>query len=395
MARLLIVSTISRFLRDFLLPYATHFRAQGWRVDALTHDTSTYPECQAAFDHLWEVNWSRNPLDPRNLHRTPQFIQTLVEREGYDIVHVHTPVAAFVTRFALRQRKSTPAMIYTAHGFHFHPAGHPLKNFLFAGLERRAGRWTDYLIVINHEDEHAARHMKLIAPEQLRYMPGIGVDHEGCYHPAQVDNSTIGTIRRELGLKASERYFAMVAEFIPRKRHADALRAFSYIIDPTVHLVFVGCGQLEQPVREMAHDLGLQRRVHFLGFRRDAAAIMRGAQATLLPSAQEGLPRCILESMSLEVPVIATDIRGVREMPIRECGKLVALGDITALAQAMHWIVQHPEDAAMLGKQGRAHLAPYTLHRLLTMHEDLYAEALGAPTTIMSSVDEMRLPDAA
>ena len=100
MTRMLVVATVAPTIRGFLLPFAEHYRNRGWRVDAIADSATSCPQCRESFDHVWDMNWSRNPLAPRNMLTCRRQIRSLVEREGYDLVHVHTPVAAFVTRFA-------------------------------------------------------------------------------------------------------------------------------------------------------------------------------------------------------------------------------------------------------------------------------------------------------
>ena len=102
MNSLLIVTTIPATIRAFLLPFADRFRAAGWRVDAMACGISDDAECLQAFDRVWDVEGSRNPLDPRNFLAAPQVVREVVKTEKYDIIHVHTPVAAFVTRYALK-----------------------------------------------------------------------------------------------------------------------------------------------------------------------------------------------------------------------------------------------------------------------------------------------------
>src|SRR3954471_2090361 len=125
MPRLLIAANEAVMFRDFLTPYGCYFRAKGWKVDAVACDAQDSPECRSSFDAVWNVNWSRNPLAPRNMTRVPGDLRAIVREADYDIVHVHTPVPGFVTRCALRQlwRSGRPKVIYTAHGFHFHPEG--------------------------------------------------------------------------------------------------------------------------------------------------------------------------------------------------------------------------------------------------------------------------------
>jgi len=67
-------------------------------------------------------------------------IKLLYEREQYDFVHTHTPIASFMTRYALRN--SDVPVIYTAHGFHFY-RGAPLKNqIVYRMAEKIAVPWT-------------------------------------------------------------------------------------------------------------------------------------------------------------------------------------------------------------------------------------------------------------
>ena len=174
MPALLQVATMSWFFRAFLLPISRHFRALGWTVDGAANGTSICPDCTSAFTRVWEVDFSRNPLKPQNLVNGIRGIRELVRREGYDLVHVHTPVAAFATRFALRglRRSGAPKVIYTAHGFHFYKGNHPAKNALFLAAEKLAGRWTDFLVVINSEDYEAAIAHGIMPRERVRYMPG-------------------------------------------------------------------------------------------------------------------------------------------------------------------------------------------------------------------------------
>jgi glycosyltransferase involved in cell wall biosynthesis len=385
--KLLVVTTVPDTLRAFLLPFADHFRAQGFRVDAMAEGVSANPQCVAAYDRVWEVRWSRNPLDPRNLCAAPGQVRDVAAREGYDLVHVHTPVAAFVTRYALRgaRRRGGLRVIYTAHGFHFYSGGPRLKGAALRGLEKLAGRWTDYLVVINREDERAARHYRLVPPERVRYMPGIGVDTQR-YGPEAVAEADVARVRRELGLSPGEALFLVVAELNPNKRHADVLRAFARLGRPGVFLALAGPGPEEAPLRRLAHDLGVGDRVRFLGFRHDVPALVRASLALVLGSEREGLPRSILESLALAVPVIGSRIRGVTDLLDGGCGLLVPLGDVAGFARAMAWMLDHPEEAREMGRRGRERVAAYDLRHILKLHEALYDEALGQTVPVGSGV---------
>ena len=383
MNSLLIITTIPATIRAFLLPFADRFRERGWRVDAMACGISDNAECLQAFERVWDVEWSRNPLDVRNFLVAPRVIREVVKTEQYDLIHVHTPVAAFVARYALKDLKKQRKfhVIYTAHGFHFHPLGKPLKNAVFLKLEQLAGPWTDYLVTINREDESAAKRYKILPPERVRYMPGIGVDIDR-YSPDAVSKADVEQVRHEMGLNGQNQLFLSAIEFIPRKHPQDVLKAFAKLARPDVHLAFAGDGPILAEMQQLASDLGVKNQVHFLGHRRDVPTLMRASVATLLASEQEGLPRSIMESLSLEVPAIGTDIRGTRDLLEGGCGLLVKLGDIDGLAQAMAWVLDRPVAAREMAQRGRKSILAYELQNILKQYEALYAEINNQQSTI-------------
>jgi glycosyltransferase involved in cell wall biosynthesis len=382
MPRLLIATTVATTLRAFLLPYARHFTALGWRVDALARAASDCADCRAAFGRTWDVEWSRNPLDLAGMAAAARRVRAIVMEEGYDLVHVHTPIAAFVARAALRRLRETRGLkvIYTAHGFHFHHNRGVLGNALFTTLERTAGHWTDELVVINREDLLAARRHGLVPPGQIHFMKGIGVDTER-YALARVDPADVAAVRASLGLDAATPLVLVVGELIPRKRHRDVLDALAQLKDRRPHLALAGDGPLLETLRSHAARRGLADRVHFLGFRRDVPVLLRAASVAVLVSAQEGLPRSVLEALCLETPVIGSDVRGNRELLEDGCGWLVPVADVNCLAEALYAALAHPDDARVRARRGRARvLNGYDQASLLAAHEQLYTGALASPS---------------
>jgi len=378
----LFVSTVSVTHRSFLLPFARHFRAQGALVEAAAAGLSECPNCVEAYDAVYDLSWTRSLRNVGALRAAMRQLRDLATTRGYDLVHVHTPIAAFATRAALRKlrRAGRVKVIYTAHGFHFHQGGGRVSNALFLALEKLAGRWTDALVVINDEDFQAARRHRLVPPERLVFMPGIGVD-TSLYDPATVSAEDVSAVRHDLALAEADRLFLMVAEFNPGKRHRDALQAFALLNRPRAHLAFAGTGPEEPVLKALAEDLRVAEGVHFLGYRSDIPALIRASRATLLPSEREGLPRSVMESMCLGVPVVGTDIRGTRDLLADGCGLLVPLGDVTALSQAMARLLDSPDLGTELADNALQRVAEHDLSRIVALHEQLYARVLGRPTS--------------
>lgn len=379
MPRLLIATTVPDTIEAFLLPYADHFRRLGWTVDALTSEVLPRSSgIRAHFDAVYEAQWRRNPLDPANFLVATKQVRACVAQGRYDIVHVHTPVASFLTRLALRGRKiGRPQVVYTAHGFHFHPGGKLLTNVVYLAAERLAGRWTDYLVVMNRDDESAARRHRFVSPEKLAFMPGIGVDTVK-YSPRARSPDEREKLRQELGLAPAARYVLLVGELIPRKRPADAVEGFARVAARVrdLHLLVVGRGPLEAELRERVRAKALEGSVHFLGVRNDVPSLLRGASALVLGSSQEGLPRCVLEAMASGVPCVASDIRGTSDLLADGCGHLFPLGDVAGLAASLERILTSADVARELARRAQAKVQHYDLRHVIGLHERLYADAL-------------------
>jgi glycosyltransferase involved in cell wall biosynthesis len=384
MQNLLIVATIPVTLSSFF-PYITrHLQAKGWRVDGMAAGISNDTKCLELFDQVWDVEWSRNPLKLQNLMVAPQQIREVLAKQDYDIVNVTTPVASFVTRYALNdlRKQGKVKVIYTAQGFHFYRRNSVIKNSVFLGLEKLAGPWTDYLVVVNHEDEEAAKRYRLVPSEKVRYIPGTGLNIAR-FHRHSIPEAEIMQLRQELGLLPNTPLFLSVAEFIKRKHPQDILKAFARLARPEVCLAFAGNGPLMTQMQQLASQLGIQNQVRFLGVRRDIPTLMGAAVATVLASEQEGLPNCVMESMSMQTPVIGTDIRGTRDLLEGGCGLLFKVGDIKSLAGAMAWILDNPQAARVIGERGIERIADYEVLRILKQYEALYAEALSTAPVLL------------
>lgn len=388
--RLLIASSVPSTLTAFLLPYAAHYRRRGWRVDAISNGAPDCEACVRAFDQVHHVPWTRSPRDPVNLSQAPRVLRRVVARHSYDLVHVHDPIAAFVTRFALRRarRRLGVRVVYTAHGFHFHRGAPALRNLVFRSAEYVASAWTDHLIVINREDLDAARSFPLARRGGVTYMPGIGID-TAAYAPEHVSDDAVARVRAELGLAPGQPLLLMVAELNAGKRHRDAIEALARAGRDDVVLAFAGEGPLAGDLAALAVRLGVAARVRLLGFRSDVPALLRASFALILPSEREGLPRCIMEASSLERPTIATRIRGVVELVDASSGVLSEVGDIDALSRAIRDLADDPELAATMGAAARERVRAFDLARVIELHDALYARLLVDPSATADATSSM------
>jgi glycosyltransferase involved in cell wall biosynthesis len=373
----LFVTTVPATLEAFLLPFADHFRARGWRIDALANEATRRGRLLPSFDTLYDIGWSRSPLAVGHHYDTWNRVRRIVVEGGYDIVHVHTPIAAFVTRFALRSMSPAdrPAIIYTAHGFHFYRGQGRLGHAVFRTLERTAAPWTDHLVTINREDYEAALAFRGISSDRVRLIPGIGVDTEA-YSRDRIAPADAARVREELDVAADAFMLTMVAEFSPVKRHAHMLEALARTTHPDSVLVLVGEGPLEQATREAAVRLGIADRIRWAGYRTDVPAVLAASDALALVSAREGLPRSVLEAMSMALPVIGTATRGITDAVDDSVGWIVPKDDVSALARTIDHAASSPAECHERGQAARDRAVEhFALPMVLGMYEDLYERA--------------------
>jgi glycosyltransferase involved in cell wall biosynthesis len=144
-----------------------------------------------------------------------------------------------------------------------------------------------------------------------------------------------------------------VANLIPYKGHETLLEALAALTDVEWTLLLAGDGPCRSALEEHARRLGLDLRVKFLGTTSDVAGLMRRADLAVLPSYTEGLPNAVLEAMANGLPVVATDVGGVRQMLRCGAGTVVPARDPRALADAIRHYLDNADLRSRAGSLGR------------------------------------------
>lgn len=256
----------------------------------------------------FNLEFQRSPLKKEN-YSAIKALRTLVIKNGYDIVHTHTPVASACTRLSCRKIKKTK-IFYTAHGFHFYK-GAPLLNWLvYYPIERYLSRYTDTLITINQEDYERAK-FKFKA-KRVEYIPGVGLNTEK-FKNLVVDRKAK---REELGLPENSFVVLSVGELNRNKNHEVVIRAIEKINNPNIHYVICGEGPLEAYLKKLIESLDIEKQIHLLGYRNDIAEICNASDIFAFPSKREGLGLAALEAMACGLPLITSNVHGINDYSI-------------------------------------------------------------------------------
>jgi glycosyltransferase involved in cell wall biosynthesis len=164
------------------------------------------------------------------------------------------------------------------------------------------------------------------------------------------------------------------------KDHPTFLRAAARVkaAVPVTGFIVAGEGELVEPTRRLAAELGLAGDVFFTGACLKVPELLAGSDVCVLSSVSEGFPNVIVEYMASGRPVVSTDVGGAGEAIVEgETGYLVRPGDSDAMADRIIRLLQHDERRKAMGARGRAiALAKFSCQSQLMRTEAIYDRLL-------------------
>jgi glycosyltransferase involved in cell wall biosynthesis len=157
--------------------------------------------------------------------------------------------------------------------------------------------------------------------------------------------------------RSRSRSVVLTGSLIPRKRQILALQALEVLARdfPDVRLTLVGDGPDRRTLEDWIRRHGLDRSVSITGWTEDVAPHLAEARTGLMVSDREGMPNVVLEYMAASLPVVATDLPGLREMVADgQTGFVVAPGDLDGLVRSLRILLSEEALAREMGERGWA-----------------------------------------
>jgi glycosyltransferase involved in cell wall biosynthesis len=256
---------------------------------------------------------------------------------GYrpDLVHAHSSKAGLLGRIAA-SLAGVPS-VFTAHGFAFTENASVPRRVIAMASEWIAAKVGRAVITVSNYDNELGVRCRVLAPGEAH------VIHNGI--PDVHSRATPGT--------GSQVNIVMVARFAAPKDHECLLRALSGLAEPFT-LWLIGGGPRLPEARTETVGLGISDRVVFMGSRSDVPELLAKAHIFALVSNYEGLPISILEAMRAGLPVVATDVGGVREcVRHNENGFLVPRANVENLRAKLRELIVSPSLREQMGQAGR------------------------------------------
>ena len=301
----------------------------------------------------------RRPVTrPDLLVRSALSLVPVLRTERPDVIHAHNPTGGAAAGLARRFARMSPAVVTTYHGV----------------TPERVGLATRVLA-------HSSDVVVGVSPTATRALHAAGLARD---RSATILNAvtvaptrTRADVRAELGIAGDAQVIVTVGRYAPEKNQALLLDALERILPgrPTVHALVIGHGVLEAELRERAAAIDAER-IHITGARLDAIDLVAASDLFVLSSDSEAFPLALLEAMSVGLPVVTTDVGGVRDAVTDGVdGVVVPPRDPAALANAISSLLDDPARGRELGAGAAQWVAEHSSVRAMAdAYLELYSE---------------------
>jgi glycosyltransferase involved in cell wall biosynthesis len=269
------------------------------------------------------------------------------------IVHTHNPKPGLYGRVAARAAR-VPVIVNTVHGLYAQADSALSKRTLVYGAERVASMCSQAELVQNKEDLETLR--RIGVPARKLALLGNGIDLRR-FDPALVSPVERAAARVELGApQADVVVVGLVGRLVREKGYLEVFEVARQLrdLDPRLRFAIIGGDEREKADALTPSDLeqGRAAGISFLGGRDDVVSLYAGMDLFVLASHREGFPRAAMEAAAMGLPIVATNIRGCRQVVDDGLtGLLVPVRDAHALAGAIQTLAA---DAERRGRFGRA-----------------------------------------
>jgi glycosyltransferase involved in cell wall biosynthesis len=297
---------------------------------------------------------------PRKEGRDPLLVlrlASLVRAERPDAVHTHND-SPMVYGAPAAWLAGVRCVVHTKHG-----AKAPARNLALRAAIARGLR--AYVGVSAETSERAVRDLGIPQEKVVTIPNGIPTRDFG------PSNEARAAIRAELGIPGDAFVVGTLGRLEPEKNPQLLLAAMEPLLSSGAHLVYVGDGSERSALAAAIARRGTPR-VHLVGARNDTPRLLAALDVFALSSRIEGLPLALVEAMATELPVVATDVGGIREAA-DETALVVPPGDEHALRDALAALHDDPARRKALGVAARARArAVYDFERVVDRYLELY-----------------------
>ncbi len=363
------------------IPLLLALRERGFNVGAVgSEDGNAFADCNIPY-FRYTLERGINPLADL---RTRTQLFDLLSKHKPDIVHGFDTKPAIISPLVAK-KAGIPGRVRTITGMGYvfsststlALALRPIYHY----LQRRASTATGITVFQNPDDREYFHKHRMVQDGRDDLVLGSGIDIEG-FMKNRPNPEKLAVLRRELGLEG-QLVVTMIARLVVSKGVREYLQAASIVRQKMENVTFLLVGPLSSEGRQAIAINEIQEQVnivHYLGPRNDIPALLSLSDLFVLPSYyREGVPRVLLEAGAMELPLIATDMPGCKEV-VRDGwnGLLVPPRDVKALATAMLQLLKSQDERALMGNRSGLHVREnFTLEQVADAYAKIYYRVLG------------------
>ena len=365
--KLLYIASSFGHLASFHQPYTEWLAQQGYDVHA---EAGGEQRALRGVSRYIPLPFEKSMFSPRNFAAVLQ-LRSLLLRENYAMISLHTSLAAFFARLAVQllPKSQRPVVMNTAHGYLFDGRTPVLKRPLLLGAERMTAPITDWLLTMNRQDEQIAKRYQL--GRHIVPTPGMGIALTRFSPPSPAEKRAL---RRAMELPENSLVLIYAAEFSGRKNQKMLISAMPEL--PNAVLLLPGRGALLDECRVLAQQQDVADRVRFPGFASNIEQYYRAADLCVSSSRSEGLPFNVMEAMACGLPAVLSDVKGHEDL-VRsgENGFLFPYDDKNAFIRAVKQAAE-PTFRAQMSAAAVQTATPYGIDAVFPQLTALYSQAI-------------------
>lgn len=333
--RLLIVVPTYASYHSFLKGCASWFAGLGWEIHVATNLAGARAEKDVVRLHNVEMPRGANILQ---LLKAGHALTGIIRAVQPTVVHAHFSVGMLC--LALSKRIKDVRYLGTFQGMRF-PLASGIRRWIFKCVECFSILRLDQSWVLTQDDYSAVpRSLRGKVAIQEGYGFGCDIEH---FDPKRFPPRDDLSLRAELGIPREHTVFIFVGRLTAFKGFDLALSAFRKLRSEHVNVSFLVVGEPDSLHPLALPGLNSIEGVHYVGWQDDPAPYLVISDAMVFPSEREGVPVCIMEALSMGVPVIGCDRRGVRELVQDGVTGIIVTRDAVSIQDAMNKMMTDPE----------------------------------------------------
>jgi len=290
-------------------------------------------------------------------------LRRVLKAQGIEMIHAHESAPALVARIATIGL-GIPVYV-TFHG------AEPERIAQFGIIARLSA---DRILTPSHNSARDLREIGGVSADRLQVM-GLGIQRK-----PDPDSARVAALRASLLGETGRLLIVTIARLVHQKGIDFLVEAArrSIAIDPGLRFVLLGDGPQRDEAAAWVAEAGIADALTFVGHSDEAEAYLAASDIFFLPSRWESLPISIVEAFQRGLPVVAADTAGVEELVDETVGRLVPIGDVDSMVEALAELTSDSQLRARLSDAAlrRSHEDRFSPVHVHARFERLYREAL-------------------